>query len=258
MQPTFEYIPVLGTIAGTTLRIASISGISTIHGDQFTDRGRLYGTLTFTFPTYTVNLYSDVSRDDGSLVLSGTTTALQSYFEMSAQNGSQLSGRAWIDAYLSDDLQIVALPTFAVDVDVLKVAGQCQLFGSYDARYGLGYFHADAMRKIMTSDLPAAVPHLFGMTGLAAFVPQTSVAMPDLRTIANADQLREAQAALVKALAAEDSEQAPAMQEISRMARQRYAEAMANLKAANVQETVAAAQEKATDLGFSFGNFRRV
>lgn len=233
--PSYEYVPILGA-TGATLRVVSIDGISTKHGDTKTDRGRLYAKVTKP-GSYQLDVYSRFTRQAGELVMTGTVATLATYFDLAAANTSGMTGQAIVDSYSADDSGIVLLPTFAVDHDVLIGTTDIAAMPGYDATYGLGYFHAQAMRQILAADLPRATPHLFGGVGLAAFVPTAVAAsMPLLSTIANADQLRVAQASLVKALSAEQAEHLVEWRDIAAAARSRYEGAINNLAEANLKD----------------------
>jgi hypothetical protein len=254
--PVFEYVPTLCDAAKATVRVLSIVGLSTKHDAVTSDRGRLYGAIS---GGNTLNLYADALQGGSSLVLTGVAAAIGSIFPLTAANGSGMSGRAIIDAYSGDDASIVVLPTFATDPDVRREVHTAQQLPAYHAAWGLAYFHADAMRTILTSALPAELPHLYGKTGLSAFVPQASAAtLPDLRLLANADQLRLAQANLTEALSCKQSIHIPSFRDMYNEAMARFDAGMAALKAANVQEQVAAVAEQAEDLsGISVSSFSR-
>ena len=241
--PTFEYIAVVGDKDKAHVKVVSLSGVSTKHGDTKTDRGRLYGSVTKSGLVHTLSLYSDVSKTSDKLVAQGTTSDLQAYFDLAVQNASGITGRAWLENYAADYTGLVVVVSFAVDGDVITQQAYAQALGgpAYDATYGLGYLHAEAQRRLVCGSLPAAVPHLFGGLGVAAFVPQFGgVELPDLRTIASVDLLREAQSELVKAKAAQEQEHLEEMAVIAKAAGERFDGIMKDLKAAN-----APAEEKA-------------
>lgn len=254
---SFEYISIIGDPAKAVLKVAYIDGISTKHDSDDTDRGRLYASLVKTGDTYTLDIFSNVAKDAGSRVLTGQTNSLQAYFELTEVDSSGMSGRAWIDSFESADANIILLPTFAVDRDVVVSAGECERYPGYDDEEGFAEFHAQAVQEIMTSGLPMAVPSLFGGAGLAAFVPQgQNSKLPDLTKIANPDQLRVAQKHLVKALSAEQAEHLEEWALVAKAARERYDEAMQSLALGNtVDEETAVSESPVT---YEVGSFRRV
>lgn len=253
----FEYVAVLGDNAKAHVRVVSLDGISTKHGNAKTDRGRLYGRVTFAGLVYTLQLYSDVGRGADKLVAQGTTSELGAYFDLAQQLASGITGRAVLASYAQDYAGLVLVPTFAVDRDVAVDQPSAKALGGPgydDAAYGLAEYHAAAMRTLVCSDLPAQVPHLFGKIGTAAFVPtMDGVELPDLRTIAGVDHLRQAQGELVKAMAAEAQEHLEEFAAIGVAARGRYQRHLDNLKAANVVE--AEAVDVADSAGVSTSTF---
>ena len=256
MQPTFEYIPTFSGLGNTTPRILQINGLTTAHGNTASDRGRLYGSVTLSAGTYTLTLFSD--RMLTKSVLTGTTTSLQTMFNLVAANGSNLTGVAQIDAYAADDASIVAIPTFAVDEDVILHV-VAKKFPGYDASYGFAYFHAGAMRQILTCDLPAAVPNLYpSKTGMAGIVPNLlSPAMPDLRQLANIDHLRMAQQALTKRLIALTVEHVEQYALMAKNEGERYEQVMAMIEKSNVLQQEAEIVEE-SERSTVFGTFGRV
>lgn len=246
--PVFEYVPVFGDPNKGTVRVASLAGVSTKHGAKHNDRGRLYGTLTKPAADYTLSLYSDLARTQK--VAEGTVAALGTWFDLAAQNASGISGRAVVDAYGADDTTILVLPTFATDRDVLIDAASCSKMPGWEGAWGLSDLHAQAVREILTSAIPAKLPHLCGGSGLASFVPHLAGStLPDLTKLANVDHLRLAQAALVKALSAEQREHLEEFAAIAAAARQRYEDLMDGLAAANKPEEDEAAGEESGGLG---------
>lgn len=258
MVPVFEYIPIFGDTSKAELAVVSISGISTKHDDTHTDRGRLYGSITGG-GSYTLNIYSSVTRDSGSLVLSGTVGAVGQYFNLTAQNTSGMTARALIKSYTADDAGLIFIPTFAVDIDVMISASACATMPGYDATYGLAYFHAMAMREILTTSLPGVLPNLFGGKGLASFVPTSSgIELPDLTRLANIDQLRVAQSDLVKGLSARDQEHTAEFAAMMKAAFARFDATMKNIGMINKAEDIAEKGEEAEASGVSVAPWSRV
>lgn len=255
MIPTFEYIPIIGDTTKATLRVVSIDGLTTRHNTSASDRGRLYASLTRSGGTYTLSVYKDARRT--SKVMEGTTNATGQYFDLVAENESGLSGRAWIGSYFANDMSIVLMPTFAVDIDVLLSDTATAGLPGWDPEYGLAMLHATAMRQILTDALPAAVPNLYRAAGgIAGFVPNSpDIQLPNIRLIANPDQLRVAQGSLVKALAAEQAEHLAEFREVAEAARARFVQAMTSLSLANAPKEDE--EESESDGGVSFGSWRR-
>lgn len=256
-MPSFRYIPVLGNKALCDLQITELAGISTRQASPcYTDSGTLYAKLQQADGAYTISLFADIARS--RLVCSGSGD-ITTPFALSAQNGSGITGIAYLASYTADDTGIVVIPTFAVDVDVMISTQACQwLAGSlYDAAFGLAELHAQAMREIMGSSLPAMVPDLFGHEGLAPYVPgQVGPDIPDIRQIAGVGQLKQAQGALVKALAAEQHEHLEEMAAIAVNARKRYERIMEDIRDANIEEEEEKKQE-VSNVSAGFGQMRR-
>lgn len=255
--PRFEYVPIIGDPAKATLRVAFLSGISTAHGSEDTDHGRLYGVVSRPGDAYRLELFANVNRSAGSLVASGESATLGEYFDVSEESASGISGQAAIDAFSAEDRSVIVIPTFAVDVDVYTTPAAARALPGHDESgegYGLAYLHAQAMREILTSGLPGAVPHLFGGAGLAAFVPTgADVQLPDITKLANVDQLRVAQVHLVKAIGAEQAEGIEAFDKVAKAARARYDAVVTRLAEANTEDEEAAEEEEAADGSGDFG-----
>lgn len=233
----FEYVPVIQDTAAAKLKVVSIAGLSTKHGDANSTRGRLYGLVS----GLSLEVYADPWHT--RLVLAGTGSAYGEYFDLAEQSDSGLSARAIIESCSSTGLPIL-IPTFAIDSDVMAVEASCAQLPGYDATDGLAAYHAAAMREILTAGLPAVLPALFGGNGLAAFTPDAADAeLPNIRLLANPDMLRVAQGHLVKALVAREAETADNWKEIAKLEYDRYALAMDRLAAASLDEKKAAAEE---------------
>jgi hypothetical protein len=247
--PAFEYVPILP--ATSAVQVAMLSGLSTRHGSTFSDRGRLYGTLS----GLTLTLYSSPAKS--TPVLTGTASAAGSYFDLSPASGSGMTGRAILTAS-GTETNLVVVPTFAVDEDVMLSATAAAKLPGYDSTYGLAHLHAQAMRQIVASSLPAAMPWLFGGSGAGAFVPHlTGIRLPDLSRLANIDQLRRAQAELTKGLSARESEHVAEFAAIMEQCLQRFDDLMKAAAAANPQEQTAAQAGQAQTAGISVGSWSR-
>lgn len=248
MEPVFEYIPILSP-SGSALTVAFIRGLSTRHGAGVTDHGRLYGTISGA----TLTLFADVAKSRA--VLSGSSSG-SGYFDLSEVNSSGMSGRASMGSSSETDLILVA--SFADDQDVMLAESSVSRMPGWDPVYGLAGVHAAAMRWIITTALPAKVPHLFGGRGAAGFVPnQAGAALPDLKLLANADHLRVAQADLVKALSARESEHVPEWADVMRAAFERFNATMDALAVINKKEEIAAETHVAQLPGMTVSSWRR-
>lgn len=250
--PVFEYVPVFGDAGKATVRVASITGLSTKHGTKTNDRGRLYGKATKVAADHVLALYSDFART--AKVAEGTVATTGTWFNLVAANASGITGRAIFDSYGSDDDSVLVVATFATDRDVLIDQISCANMPGYDGIWALSDLHAQAMRELLTSAIPAKLPHLSGGKGLASFVPLAGSTLPDLKQLANIDHLRLAQAALVKALSAEQREHLEEFAAIAAAARARYEDLMDQLAEANQAEVEKAGEE---DGGMSTATWTR-
>lgn len=266
----FEYIPVIQDTSKMRIQVASCAGFSTRQAGASTGGGRLYGTLEFEvgFHTATASFYRDTARSDllvatvvpvadvGAWITTDATADGEIIrFRIKEFNGATAEA---VDAIAA--IRFIAIVSFAVDADVASADASLALFPGYDAEDGLAHYHALAMREILTVDLPARVPNLFGGLGLATFLSAEpeEVELPDLRTLVNADALRMAQAALTKAMSAEENEHQQEWRDIAEMARARYAAVMDSIEAANApKESDAADTRPDESVGTSFGRFNR-
>jgi hypothetical protein len=118
---------------------------------------------------YVVTLFNDPTYLVGSEIASGSGT-IGNLFQLAEENASGVTARIRLDGAGASANGII-IPTFALDVDVFKNQNDAAAMPGYDPDYGLAMFHAAAMRRIMTSDLPSALPDLYRNSGLSAFVP---------------------------------------------------------------------------------------
>jgi hypothetical protein len=172
---------------------------------------------------------------------------------------------------LNRTADFICYPSFADDADVFPDPSMCAALPGYDtgleggndavAARGLAVWHAKAVKQLLTTSLPAAIPHLFGGSGLSALVPmdEDEISFPDLRKIANVDQLREAQAALVLAMAAGASRHLREFADMADAARDRLAAIMEDIRKANEPADLDAMDVTDTTVnhGISFGTFNR-
>lgn len=255
MTPTFEYVSVFSNASAGALSVTAVSGLSTRHDATTSDRGRLYGVMNLSAGVYGLTLYSDRVRT--AAVLAGTTSGLGTEFALAGANGSGLSGYARIDSYVADDNTVVAIPTFAVDADVLVNSSACARLPGFDPRFGMAYFHAQAVRQMLSADLPAYLPNLYASkSGISGYVPGFGVVpMPDLTGLANVDHLRMAQSALVKYRSAVEAEHTAEYADMAKLEMERYIKLLEAMRTLSILETEAADEEAATE-SVSFGMFR--
>lgn len=261
MAPSFRYIPVLGNAANADMRVTRLDGLSTRHGDPDSDRGTLYGSITGAAAgPWTVSLFADIDR--AITVLTGSVATLGTRFNL-ARPGGKTTGPTLavvtLKSYSAADTDIVVLPTFAVDEDVLLHCDAAAKLGGWDRAYGLAFLHVQAMREVLGSILPATVPHLYhGRVGLSNFVPsQSGPDLPDLRKLANAGQLREICACLVKAKGSEQFEHLEEYAAVAKAARERLSVLVEEVLAANVKEAEAKEEEQSDVGSFEFGTMTR-
>lgn len=252
--PIFDIVPIIQSRDGIRIGIVTVAGVSTSHSSTNTDAGRLYFDIVRIIDGYRLDLFSDYARSDGSLVVTGEVGDVGQFFALDAANGSGVTGRARLEGG-GDPASGIAIVSFATDVDILKSQGDTARFPGYDPTYGLAAFHSAAMRQILTSDLPAALPQLYRNSNLSAFAPMAQGSeLPDLSRIQNAEALRAAQANLVKALSAQEAEHTQEFSDIAAAARARYVEALKTLTEANTAATEVATEVAAA---IQFGSFVR-
>lgn len=242
VPPSFRFIPIFGDSSKATLRLVRVDGLSTIGGDAYSDSGVLYVSIVGAVVTAYADMYRTVP------VLQGTSAALGTPFALSAVGGSGLSGQAIMEAYTTDDADVVALVSLAIDPDVQLSPAIAATMPGYDPAYGLAFLHAIAQRDILCTHLPARVPHLYPTkVGINQFTPgqRSSIDIPDLRKISGAGQLREAQAAMVKARSYQQNEHLEEAAAVASAASQRFMDIMKAIAEANVLEFEAKITEEA-------------
>jgi hypothetical protein len=232
--PVFDYIPIIQDTGKVFLRAIVVTGYSTKVGDESSLDGRLYCRITPGIGIYTVEVFEDSSFDVDGLLMSGEIESTGSWFNLDEQNTSGLTGRAILGEGSNEVSESVAIVTFATDSDIMSKAGEISAFPGYDSEYGLAYFHAQAMRILLTSFLPQAIPHLFIGKNLSAFLPLTSVlSLPDITKIRNPAALERVQADLVKELSATQREYLDEWAAMATGARGRIKEYLASIKEEN-------------------------
>jgi hypothetical protein len=236
VTPVFDYIPVIGDRNAAHLRVITVSGVSTKHDSTHTQAGRMFGRITPDFPEvgrFVLEVFNDFGRAALSRILYGEATEPGTPFSLIPDNGSGLTARAIIKDESRVVNDFVMVVSFATDSDVLDAAAAARMPG-FDPAYGLAVFHAQAMRTILASHLPEAVPHLYVGKNVSAFVPlQSADQLPDITTIRNADTLRTVQADMVKALSAQRAEHLEEFAEMAALARERVSSNLASIRNAN-------------------------
>jgi hypothetical protein len=254
--PIFDVVPIIQSRDGIRIGVVTVAGVSTAHNSSHTDNGKMYADIVAVGGgSYRLDLWSDYARGGGSLVARGTAPAVGQYFAIAEQNASGITGRARLDGEGAPVASPIVVVSFAVDADLFKEQNDAASLPGYDTTFGLAAFHAAAMRRLLTSDLPSAVPELFRGKKLAAFTPLAlGTEFPDLSQIQNPESLRDAQANLVKSLSAQEAEHLEEFRELAELARERFAAAIGAFRSANAPavEAVATANN-----AISFGTWRR-
>lgn len=235
--PIFDFVPIIQDTGAVHFRVIVIAGLSTKHGATSSAMGQLFGRMFPDIPVagqVTVEVFNDMGRAAPARVLYGVSVAFGEYFDLIGDNQSGITARAIVDNGNHVVSDSILIPTFATDVDVLKDANAAARFPGYDPVYGLAEFHATAMRVLLASHLPQAVPHLYAGRNVSAFVPlRTARELPDIRDIRNPGALRQAQADLVKALSAQEREHLEEWRDIANLARQRFQGDLVSIREAN-------------------------
>jgi len=121
----------------------SLTGIVTIADSLNNDNGKLYGSFSYSAPTYTLSLYSDITKDN--LVAQATATAMGTA-TVSPQNDSGISGTVNFVQYLQNDTLIEAVCCLTTDSDI--PLANANAFSDYDPTYGFANYHILAFEKV--------------------------------------------------------------------------------------------------------------
>jgi hypothetical protein len=237
---SFDVIPIIQDGTGVRIAAVTLAGVSTAHDATDTDNGRMYGVITPEEPGYRLDVYSSIDQTPGSMLASGAVDTVDKGFVLQSAGESGVTGRARLTGSGAQIAPAILLVSFALDVDVMKSAEQLATMPGYDPVYGLAAFHASAMRQMMLSDLPSAVPGLFAGLKQSPFVPLRGTEYPDLTKLESPDALREAQAALVKAMSAEELEHTAEFADMASAARERYTSLIATIRESNQPPQAAA------------------
>lgn len=279
---SFEYIPVISKESELIIRFAAIRNLSTVGagsgaGTGSTDRGRMFGKVDLSGDTLTISLYKDVARSVEICKATATADDIGEWVEMGtgAQGTHDESARVMVVSLPGDgdrSANFICFPSFADDADVYPDPNSVAALPGYDTgaeggsepdlARGLAIYHAKAVKQILTTSLPSAIPHLFGGGALSALVPmdESEISFPDIREIANVDSLREAQAQLVLAMAAGANRHLREYADIADAARERFNELIEEIRAANEPDDTDAADDDEAlpgHGGLSFGTFNR-
>lgn len=282
---SFEYVPVISKADKVAIRIAAIRNLSTVGlgagpGTGSTDRGRMFGRVTTAGGVVSVKLYADPARAveicTGIGAVADIATGNWINLTTGASGNHDENARLAVTSlYAGADprtADFICFPSFADDADIFPDPSMCAALPGYDTGLqgggdeekarGLAIWHVKAVKQLLTVYLPAAIPHLFGGGGLSALVPmdEEEISFPDFRKIANVDQLREAQATLALALAADASRHLKEFRDIADAARERLKEIMEAIRLANEPadiEADATMEAEQGHGGISFGTFNR-
>jgi hypothetical protein len=258
-EPIFSFIPIVIENRDAVDRVTlTLRGVSTRHESRNTDQGRLYGTISADGPDFKVELFNDADKPAESLVASGTALAAGGVFALAEANGSRVHGTGKLGSVTASALpaSIVAIVSFAVDADVISSGDECENFPGYDSEFGFAFFHAQAMKTILASDLPAVAPQLYKAAPISTFVPISAGNLPDVTAIANPDALRVAQGDLVRWLSTKQKAYLEEWKDIAAQAASDYELAMVKIKDVNAPAESDAASETPAG-GVTFGDFTR-
>lgn len=117
-----------------------LTGIVTIDAYSNTDSGKLYGSFSYSSPTYTFNLYSDSARTQLVASATASTSGIATIIQ---QNDSGISGSINIlPGTVVNDSGIEAICLFSSDGDIPldNLTGT----SDYDPIYGFSVFHQHA------------------------------------------------------------------------------------------------------------------
>lgn len=177
-----------------------LAGIRTKEAGQNTDDGMLWLQMTNVANTVTANLYKDDGLAAGNKVATGTASVAavdgsgENAVELTvaASNSSGISGSFWIHDWVADKNCPIKV-AMCVDEDLDALYDGCSGLEGYDSTAGLAEYI-----RIAGEDVLAAVAKIYrdqlGGHGAAEawFITDATRSYPDLRRIANPDQLRRA------------------------------------------------------------------
>jgi len=235
--PVFDFIPIIQESGKVRLRVVVLSGVSTRHESPSTRDGKIFARITPNWPVqdqFTFEGFTDPARLPADRVLYGVALNAGEQFELVEDNSSGMSGKAIIDDGTREVVNPILIVSFATDEDVFGSYRFAQGMPGYDSSYGLAAYHARAMRQILTSILPEAVPQFYAGKTLSAFEPLASAdELPELGLIRNPAALEKLQADLVKQLSAEEAENTEEFADMADKARQRVAAGLKSIALAN-------------------------
>lgn len=177
-----------------------LAGIRTIKDSQNTADGVLWLRMTRSGATVTANVYKDDGLAAGNLVATGTVDASSvdgtpenaAELALTQSNSSGISGSFWLHEWIGDATSPMQV-ALCVDEDIDVLYDGISTLEGHNATLGLAEYI-----RVAGEDVLAAVSKIFreqiGGHGSpeAWFITDASRQYPDLRRIANPDQLRRA------------------------------------------------------------------
>lgn len=177
-----------------------LSGIRTKEDAGNTDKGTLWLNMTRSGATITANLYKDDGLAAGNLVATGTVDASAvdgepenaAELALSQSNSSGISGSFWIHEWTATGTAPVQV-ALAIDEDMDVLYDGLSTLEGYNSTLGMAEYI-----RVAGEDVLAAVAKIFrdqiGGHGApeAWWITDATRSYPDLRMIANPDQLRRA------------------------------------------------------------------
>lgn len=175
-----------------------LSGIQTIEANENTDGGILWLSTSKSGDTVTATLYKDDGLDSGDSVATGTgdvsgcdnTGENSVEVSLSAANNSGLTGSFWIHNYEGDDSCGVQV-ALCTDEDLDSLYDDLSGLPGYDVTAGCAEFIRVAGEDIL-GRVAAIFRQRLGGHGAkeAWYITDAERVYPDLRRLANPDQLR--------------------------------------------------------------------
>ena len=175
-----------------------LSGVATKEGAQNTDDGDLWLKTTKSGDDVTADLYKDDACASGNKVATGTadvsgcdnTGANAAELTLTAAESSGLSGSFWIHNYEGDDTCGVKV-ALCTDEDLGALWDGIEALTGYDATNGCAEFIRVAGEEILGLLTQRFREQLGGHGAKEAwFITDAERLLPDLRRIANPDQVR--------------------------------------------------------------------
>lgn len=121
----------------------NLQGISTNDATSNTDNGLLYGSFTFSSPTYTLHLYSDSAKS--SLVATASSSTL-GVTNIAESNSSGLTGTINFAQYSANDNLLYFV--CCISRDKLLPLANLEGLSDYDDTVGFAFYHLQAFQAI--------------------------------------------------------------------------------------------------------------